>query len=74
MSDSTDKGEKKLTLSGRKTLQLKKTVDAGQVRQSLSHGRGKSVVVERKRRRSRKGFDPPRTGRDAFFVYEAETK
>jgi len=51
MSDTTDKGEKKLTLSGRKTLQLKKTVDAGQVRQSLSHGRGKSVVVERKRRR-----------------------
>jgi translation initiation factor IF-2 len=51
MSESTDKGEKKLTLSGRKTLQLKKTVDAGQVRQSLSHGRGKSVVVERKRRR-----------------------
>jgi len=51
MSDSTDKGTSKLTLSGRKTLQLKKTVDAGQVRQSLSHGRGKSVVVERKRRR-----------------------
>jgi translation initiation factor IF-2 len=51
MSDTTDTGEKKLTLSGRKTLQLKKTVDAGQVRQSLSHGRGKSVVVERKRRR-----------------------
>ena len=51
MTDTTDKGDKKLTLSGRKTLQLKKTVDAGQVRQSLSHGRGKSVVVERKRRR-----------------------
>jgi len=51
MSDATDKGEKKLTLSGRKTLQLKTSVEPGQVRQSLSHGRGKSVVVERKRRR-----------------------
>ena len=51
MTDSTDKSEKKLTLSGRKTLQLKKSVDAGQVRQSLSHGRNKSVVVEKKRRR-----------------------
>jgi translation initiation factor IF-2 len=51
MTDSTDKSEKKLTLSGRKTLRLKKSVDAGQVRQSLSHGRNKSVVVEHKRRR-----------------------
>lgn len=51
MSDSNETGDKKLTLSGPKTLQIKKTVDAGQVRQSLSHGRAKSVVVERKRRR-----------------------
>lgn len=51
MSDTNETGDKKLTLGGRKTLQLKKTVDAGQVRQSLSHGRAKSVVVERKRRR-----------------------
>ncbi len=51
MSDSNETGSKKLTLSGPKILQLKKTVDAGQVRQSLSHGRAKSVVVERKRRR-----------------------
>lgn len=51
MSDSNETGDKKLTLSGGKTLSLKKTVDAGQVRQSLSHGRAKSVVVERKRRR-----------------------
>lgn len=51
MSETNETGDKKLTLGGRKTLQLKKTVDAGQVRQSLSHGRAKSVVVERKRRR-----------------------
>ena len=51
MSETNDTGDKKLTLGGRKTLQLKKTVDASQVRQSLSHGRAKSVVVERKRHR-----------------------
>jgi translation initiation factor IF-2 len=51
MSETKEPGDTKLTLSVGKTLQLKKTVDAGQVRQSLSHGRGKSVVVERKRRR-----------------------
>jgi len=48
MSEGQD--DKKLTL-GHGTLQLKKTVDTGQVRQSLSHGRGKQVVVERKRKR-----------------------
>ncbi|MGE0665405.1 MAG: translation initiation factor IF-2 [Sphingomonadales bacterium] len=53
MSETKESGDTKLTLSGSKTLQLKKSVDAGsgQVRQSLSHGRGKSVVVERKRPR-----------------------
>jgi translation initiation factor IF-2 len=53
MSETKESGDTKLTLSSGKTLQLKKTVDAGpgQVRQSLSHGRGKPVVVERKRRR-----------------------
>ena len=34
-----------------KTLSLKRTVDSGQVRQSFSHGRTKSVQVERKRKR-----------------------
>jgi len=42
--------EKKLTLSG-KTLGMSKGVDTGQVRQNFSHGRGKSVVVERKKKR-----------------------
>ena len=45
MSDATDKGEKKLTLSGRKTLQLKTSVEPGQVRQSLSHGRGNQLLL-----------------------------
>ncbi len=54
MSETKESGDTKLTLSSGKTLQLKKSVDAGgggQVRQSLSHGRGKAVVVERKRTR-----------------------
>jgi translation initiation factor IF-2 len=54
MSETKESGDTKLTLSsGKTTLQLKKSVETGpgQVRQSLSHGRGKAVVVERKRRR-----------------------
>ncbi|MED5368605.1 MAG: translation initiation factor IF-2 associated domain-containing protein, partial [Pseudomonadota bacterium] len=34
-----------------KTLSLKRTVGSGQVRQNFSHGRTKSVQVERKRKR-----------------------
>lgn len=34
-----------------KTLSLKRTVESGQVRQSFSHGRSKSVVVEKRRKR-----------------------
>src|SRR5689334_20108757 len=47
MSDST---EEKPTL-GRKPLGLKRTVEAGQVQQSFSHGRKNTVQVEVKRRR-----------------------
>ena len=33
-------------------LQLKKTVESGQVRQSFSHGRSKTVTVEVKKKRT----------------------
>ncbi|MBN8485666.1 MAG: IF-2-associated domain-containing protein, partial [Sphingomonadales bacterium] len=46
MSDS----ENKPTL-GRKPLGLKKSVEAGQVQQTFSHGRTNKVVVEVKRRK-----------------------
>src|SRR5438093_4369681 len=36
----------------RKPLSLKRTVDAGHVKQSFSHGRSKSVVVEKKKKRT----------------------
>jgi translation initiation factor IF-2 len=35
----------------RKPLQLKRTIEAGHVRQSFSHGRSKAVVVEKKKTR-----------------------
>src|SRR3546814_4180659 len=40
-----------LPILGRKPLGLKRTVEAGQVQQSFSHGRKNTVVVEVKRRR-----------------------
>ena len=45
-------GKKKLTLSRPGKLELKKTVDAGQVRQSFSHGRSRAVPVEVRRKRT----------------------
>ncbi len=46
-------GDKKpLSLGRSKKLELKKTVETGQVRQSFSHGRSKTVQVEVKRKRT----------------------
>lgn len=44
--------EGKLSLSRPGRLELKKTVETGQVRQSFSHGRSKSVMVEVKKKRT----------------------
>jgi len=52
MSDSADSKDRKLKASGGKVLSLKKTVESGHVRQNFSHGRSKSVVVEKKRTRT----------------------
>ena len=58
MSDETDqnddgKSDDPRVLKARPgRLELKKTVDAGQVRQSFSHGRTKSVAVEVRRKRT----------------------
>ncbi|MGB0630734.1 MAG: translation initiation factor IF-2 [Alphaproteobacteria bacterium] len=46
-----------MTLSRPGKLELNKTVDAGQVRQSFSHGRTKSVAVEVRRKRTFKQAD-----------------
>ena len=52
MTDKKEEKESKLTLRKPGRLELKKTVGAGQVSQSFSHGRTKKVAVEVKRKRT----------------------
>ena len=52
MSETKETGNKSTEQSGRSTLKLKRTVDAGHVRQNVSGGRSKSVVVEKKKKRT----------------------
>jgi translation initiation factor IF-2 len=53
MSSETDTPTRKpLKLSSSGKLELKKTVDGGQVRQSFPHGRSKTVAVEVKKKRT----------------------
>ena len=53
MSDTKDTDNEKSSPSGKTmTLSLKRTVDAGHVRQNFSRGRSKSVLVEKKKRRT----------------------
>lgn len=67
--------EKKLTLSGRKTLGVRTTVETGKVQQAFSHGRKKSVLVERKRKRIlRKGDEPETKVEEEAAAPEAEAK
>ena len=51
-----------LRLSKPGKLELRKTVDAGQVKQSFSHGRSKTVVVEKRTKRT---FERGSTGKMA---------
>jgi len=50
MTKETEKAPLKLNRGGR--LELRKTVETGQVRQSFSHGRSKTVTVEVKKKRN----------------------
>jgi translation initiation factor IF-2 len=56
MTDTTDTPEtptrKPLKLSSSGKLELKKTIDGGQVKQSFPHGRSKTVAVEVKKKRT----------------------
>ena len=54
MSETIDKDKKKkpLGLSRPGTLELNKTIESGQVRQSFSHGRSKMVQVEVRKKRT----------------------
>jgi len=49
---SNENEKKPLTLAPRGTLELNKTVDAGQVRQSFPHGKTKVVTVEHRKKRT----------------------
>ncbi len=60
---------KPLKLSRPGKLELKKTVETGQVRQSFSHGRTKAVMVEVKRSKT---FKPGATGRMTEVVRAQE--
>ncbi|MBA2126385.1 translation initiation factor IF-2 [Hyphomicrobium methylovorum] len=51
MTDSNDQTDKTLRVGARKPLSLQRTVESGHVRQNFSHGRSKSVVVEKKKTR-----------------------
>jgi len=51
-TNKTDDKDEKQELSRPKKLELKKTVETGQVRQSFSHGRSKMVQVEVRKKRT----------------------
>ncbi len=83
MTDQTEQkqndedGEKRLLKVRPRRLELKKTVDAGQVRQSFSHGRTKSVAVEVKRKRTFTqgvGGEMKEVSRTAQFTVEETPK
>jgi len=52
MSDTNNPGDKTQTRAPSKPLSLKRPIEQGTVRQSFSHGRSKSVVVETVKRRT----------------------
>jgi translation initiation factor IF-2 len=72
MSSDTDTPTRKpLKLSSPGKLELKKTVDGGQVRQSFPHGRSKTVAVEVKKKRT---YTAGAGGKLAEAVPEVEAK
>ncbi|MEG6508428.1 translation initiation factor IF-2 [Methyloligella sp. 2.7D] len=52
MSDTNETDDKTIRGSRKLTLNVRRTVESGHVRQSFSHGRSKSVLVEKKKRRA----------------------
>jgi translation initiation factor IF-2 len=55
MTETKDTTDKTLRGGARKPLSLQRTVESGHVRQNFSHGRSKSVVVEKRRTRKLAG-------------------
>ncbi len=69
MAETKNPGDKTLSV-GSKTLSLKPRTETGVVRQSFSHGRTKSVVVEKRTKRRLPG-DPPAAAEAAPRAPEA---
>ncbi len=78
MSETKDKDKKKkpLGLSRPGTLELNKTIESGQVRQSFSHGRSKMVQVEVRKKRTYTQNDAGRMSevKDEPEVFQEPTK
>jgi translation initiation factor IF-2 len=55
MTETKETTDKTVHTGVRKPLSLKRTVESGHVQQKFSHGRSKSVVVEKKRKRTLAG-------------------
>ena len=70
MSETTNKGDKTLSVPAKKRISLKRTVESGLVRQNFSHGRSKSVLVEKKKRRIVGPAGQAEPGREAAPVAE----
>ena len=71
MSETKD-SDSKNTGGGRKPLSLQRTVESGHVKQNFSHGRSKSVVVEK--RKSRKLVQPGAAGEEQAPARGVEKK
>ncbi|MCC7252253.1 translation initiation factor IF-2 [Hyphomicrobium sp.] len=74
MSETKDTADKTLTGGGRKPLSLQRTVESGHVRQSFSHGRSKSVVVEKRKTRKLTAPGAPAEAAPAMAAPKVETK
>src|SRR5919108_4508312 len=61
MSETKETIEKTVRAGIRKPLSLKRTVESGHVQQKFSHGRSKSVVVEKKKKRTLPGPETDET-------------
>ncbi len=57
MTETKDTTDKTLRGGARKPLSLQRTVESGHVRQNFSHGRSKSVVVEKRKTRKLGGAE-----------------
>ncbi|HWK32807.1 MAG TPA: translation initiation factor IF-2, partial [Hyphomicrobium sp.] len=71
MTETKDTTDKTLRGGARKPLSLQRTVESGHVRQNFSHGRSKSVVVEKRKTRKLAGPAEAETAGSAAPVAEA---